>query len=123
MMRVSVTSMILVVVAAAAFAPKCHAQGWEALVPAIAEKLTGLWENGELELLGHYCNFYVEPKFRNWQLRFKGRMWCPGWTIIKGEADTRSRSGVVGKTIQDFVKKAFSQGLITEEEARAWLSQ
>nr|AME17862.1 ALFC2 [Penaeus japonicus]AOF79108.1 anti lipopolysaccharide factor [Penaeus japonicus]AOG75600.1 ALF7 [Procambarus clarkii]QPI70510.1 Alf6 [Penaeus japonicus] len=122
-MRVSLLSMILVVAVAASFAPQCHAQGWEALVPAIAEKLTGLWQTGELELLGHYCNFSVTPKFKRWQLYFRGRMWCPGWTPIRGEAETRSRSGVVGRTTQDFVRKAFRSGLISESEAQAWLNQ
>lgn len=37
-------------------------------------------------------------------------------------AMTRSRSGVVGKTTQDFVRKAFSSGLISEQEAQNWLS-
>ncbi|ROT72950.1 anti-lipopolysaccharide factor isoform 6 [Penaeus vannamei] len=121
-MRVSVLSMALVVALAASLAPQCQASGWEALVPAIANKLTGLWESGELELLGHYCNFSVTPKFKRWQLYFRGRMWCPGWTAIRGQAETRSRSGVVGRTTQDFVRKAFSAGLITESEAQVWLN-
>ncbi|XP_071532929.1 anti-lipopolysaccharide factor-like [Panulirus ornatus] len=115
-------SLVVVVLMVAPYAPQCEAQGWEALVGAVAQKLIELWHHGEVELLGHYCSYSVQPKFRKWQLYYKGRMWCPGWTQIRGEALTRSRSGVAGKTARDFVEKAFRAGLITEEETRAWLN-
>ncbi|XP_069194913.1 anti-lipopolysaccharide factor-like [Procambarus clarkii] len=102
--------------------PQCNnAQAWETLAVAIAEKLVELWQHGEVRLLNHQCNYSVTPKVRSWELYYQGSMWCPGWTPIRGEALTRSRSGVVGKTTQDFVRKAFTAGLITEQEGKDWL--
>lgn len=131
-MRSSVIfSVVLVGVMVATFAPGAQSQDLgglvdgltgDGLVNALTSQLVGLWQNGDLELLGHYCSFSVNPKIKRWQLYFSGNMWCPGWTPIKGEALTRSRSGVVNKTITDFVRKAFNSGLITEDEARAWLN-
>ncbi|XP_068202546.1 anti-lipopolysaccharide factor-like [Palaemon carinicauda] len=114
--------IVLVGVMTSSLFPTCEAQAWQAVAAAVAEKIAGLWVNDEMELLGHTCNYRVDPKIKRFQLYFKGRMWCPGWTPIRGEAETRSRSGVVGKTTQDFVTKAFKSGLISEDEARVWLN-
>ncbi|KAG7173665.1 anti-lipopolysaccharide factor-like [Homarus americanus] len=118
---VLLVSVLVVGVLLAPFAPQCHAQGWETLVAGVSSQLVSLWHQGELELMGHYCNFQVKPKIRRWQLYFVGSMWCPGWTNIRGSAQTRSRSGVVGKTTTDFVRKAFRAGLITQQDAQEWL--
>ncbi|KAK7078899.1 hypothetical protein SK128_002989 [Halocaridina rubra] len=114
-------SIFMVGVMLAPSVPTCEAQAWKDLAKAVADKLTSLWDTDDLEFLGHECNYSVRPKIRRFQLYFQGRMWCPGWTPIRGEALTRSRSGVVGKTTANFAQKAFESGLITEEEARAWL--
>ncbi|XP_071532931.1 anti-lipopolysaccharide factor-like [Panulirus ornatus] len=116
-------SLVVVVLMVAPYAPQCEAQVWESLAAAAAEKIVGLWKQGEVELLGHYCSYSVTPKIKRWQLYYKGRLWCPGWTHIRGEAETRSHSGVAGRTTKDFVEKAFKAGLITEEETRAWLNR
>ncbi|KAK7065228.1 hypothetical protein SK128_021552 [Halocaridina rubra] len=121
-MRVALVSVLLVVVFLAPMVPKSEAQVWEALAVAVGEKLVGLWKSGHLEFLDHSCSYSVRPTVRRFQLYYKGRMWCPGWTPIRGEALTRSRSGVVGRTTTDFARKAFQSGLITEDQARAWLN-
>ncbi|XP_042213190.1 anti-lipopolysaccharide factor-like [Homarus americanus] len=122
-MRQSVLVSVLVVsLLVTTITPQCNAQGWAAVAAAVASKVVGLWQNGHVDLLDHPCRFSVKPTVRRFQLYFKGRMWCPGWTSIRGEAKTRSRSGVVGKTTRDFVNKAFQAGLITERDAQQWLS-
>ncbi|XP_047474308.1 anti-lipopolysaccharide factor-like [Penaeus chinensis] len=121
-MGVCVLTMALTVALAVALPSQCSAADWGAFMPSIATRLTGLWETGELELLGHYCVYSVKPTFQRWQLYFIGSMWCPGWTPIRGVAETRSRSGVVGKMTQDFVGKALKADLLSDEEAEAWLS-
>lgn len=123
-MRPQVLVSLLVISAlVGSFVPQCQAQNWEeALVSTVMEQVTGLWRQGEMELMGHYCNYTVVPKIRSWELYYYGTMWCPGWTPIRGSARTRSRSGVVGDTTRDFVRKAFRSGLITEDQARDWLN-
>nr|AGH32549.1 anti-lipopolysaccharide factor-B1 [Penaeus stylirostris] len=122
-MRVSVlTSLVAVAFLVALFAPECQAQGWQAVAAAVASKIVGLWRNEETELLGHKCRFTVKPYIKRIQLHYKGKMWCPGWTPITGEARTRSHSGVAGRTARDFVEKAFRKGLISEQDAKRWLS-
>ncbi|XP_045623664.1 anti-lipopolysaccharide factor [Procambarus clarkii] len=116
-----VVSLVVVGLLAASFTPQSHAQVLEGLAAAVTGKLAGLWRNGEVELLGHYCSYSVTPTIRRWQLYFRGRMWCPGWTSIRGEAMTRSNSGVQGDTTRDFVTKALNAGLISQQEAQAWL--
>ncbi|KAK8398847.1 hypothetical protein O3P69_004145 [Scylla paramamosain] len=114
-------SVVVVVVAAAVLVPQCYAQDWESLLVSVGKKIIGLWRNEETEFLGRKCQLTVKPKIKNLQLYHEGRMWCPGWTPIVGEALTRSFSGVAGKTVQDFVRKAHDKNLITEEEAKVWL--
>ncbi|XP_064097380.1 anti-lipopolysaccharide factor-like [Macrobrachium nipponense] len=92
------------------------------LVQSLTSQLVGLWETGDLEFLDHVCSFQVRPKFKRWQLYFSGTMWCPGWTPIRGTSETRSRTSVVNEAVADFVQKALSSGLVTEEEARNWLN-
>ncbi|XP_045616950.1 anti-lipopolysaccharide factor [Procambarus clarkii] len=116
-----VVSVVLVALAVSCLVPGTHAQGWEAVAAAVAQKLVGLFRNEEVELLGRICKLTVKPYIKRFQLYHKGTMSCPGWTHIKGEGDTRSASGVANKTIQDFVRKAFASGVIQEEEAQHWL--
>nr|ABY20736.1 anti-lipopolysaccharide factor [Macrobrachium olfersii] len=122
-MKVSVVfSVVMVGIMTSSLLPTCEAQGWEAVAAAVAEKIAGLWVNDHMVFLGHTCQYSVTPRIKKLELWFKGRMWCPGWTAIRGEADTRSRSGVVTKTTQDFVRKAFESGIVTEAQAKAWLN-
>ncbi|XP_064102615.1 anti-lipopolysaccharide factor-like [Macrobrachium nipponense] len=94
----------------------------DGLVQALTSQLVGLWETGDLEFLDHVCSFQVKPKIKRWELYFRGTMWCPGWTPIRGTSETRSRSSVVNRAVADFVQKALTSGLVTEEEARNWLN-
>ncbi|XP_042208748.1 anti-lipopolysaccharide factor-like isoform X3 [Homarus americanus] len=122
-MRPSVLCALVMVAVMAPYLPQCHAQGWELLLPAFVDKLSGLWRNGEMELLGQYlCSYTVRPHLRSLELYFKGKMACPEWTAIIGEAETRSRSKVLNKTTEDFLRKALAAGIITEEDLNTWLS-
>ncbi|MPC16208.1 Anti-lipopolysaccharide factor [Portunus trituberculatus] len=80
-----------------------------------------LFDFGAIEILDRVCNYRVMPRFENWRFYFKGDVWCPGWTFIKGESLTRSRTRVVNKAIADFAQKALAQGLITQEDAQPLL--
>nr|XP_053638167.1 anti-lipopolysaccharide factor-like [Cherax quadricarinatus] len=121
-MRSSVlVSVVAVSLLVAPLVPQSNAQITEALVTALAGKVAGLWDNGQLELLGNYCNYNVRPTIKKFQLYFNGSMYCPGWTTIRGEASTRSRSGVVGETTKDFIRKAMAAGLITQQQATDFL--
>ncbi|XP_063612719.1 anti-lipopolysaccharide factor-like [Penaeus indicus] len=81
-----------------------------------------LIRNGEIELLGHYCSYSTRPYFLRWQLKFKTKVWCPGWTLVYG---TVRNSASVSNSLQDaivnFVQKAYQEGVISEEEAKPWL--
>ncbi|KAG7153930.1 anti-lipopolysaccharide factor-like isoform X1 [Homarus americanus] len=121
-MRPSVLCALVMVAVMAPYLPQCHAQGWELLLPAFVDKLSGLWRNGEVELLGrHYCNYAVKPKIRSWKLYYLGSITCPGWTSIKGEYQSRSSSKVINQTIGDFLNKALAAGLIDEQQLNDWL--
>ncbi|KAG7153929.1 anti-lipopolysaccharide factor-like [Homarus americanus] len=122
-MRPSVLCALVMVAVMAPYLPQCHAQGWEALLPAFVDKLSGLWRNGEVELLGrHYCSFAVKPKIKSWELYFLGTVSCPGWTRIRGHSETRSYSNVVNKATEDFLRNALKAGIITEEDLNTWLN-
>ncbi|XP_037782682.1 anti-lipopolysaccharide factor-like [Penaeus monodon] len=123
-MKVSfVVGVVALVAAVALFATPCQGQIWETLVPLITQQVVGLWKNGEREFFGHQCTYSVTPKIKSLELHFKGRMSCPSLSSVRGEALTRSRSGVEGKTVEDYVRKVLAQGVITEEEAKAWLTK
>ncbi|XP_069954319.1 anti-lipopolysaccharide factor-like isoform X2 [Cherax quadricarinatus] len=116
-----VLSVMMAMMLMVSFLPASDAQGWETLALAVAQKAISLWRNDEVEFMGHNCNISVSPYIKRFQLYYRGRMSCPGWTHIRGEGDTRSKSGVAGKTTQDFVNKAFASGLISQQDAQKWL--
>ncbi|XP_047741309.1 uncharacterized protein LOC108676095 [Hyalella azteca] len=91
------------------------------LVPALADQLVSLWQNNELQFMGFQCFYQQNPRIKRWQLYFRGNFMCPGWTAIQGRAETRSRSGVLRDTIEDFLNKITAANLVTADEARAWL--
>ncbi|XP_071525286.1 anti-lipopolysaccharide factor-like [Panulirus ornatus] len=115
-------SVVFMAGALVIFAPQCQGFSLDSLLPVLTDQISGLWRDGEMELLGHYCNYAVKPTIIKFELYFQGSVWCPGWTKIRGEALTRSKTGVVGKTTSDFVKKIYEAGLVTEEEAREWVN-
>ncbi|CAL4216071.1 unnamed protein product, partial [Meganyctiphanes norvegica] len=78
------STLVLGLVVALAVRPST-AQDWGDLPTALVSQITGLWQNGEMELMGHYCYFSVSPSFCRWELYFNGSMWCPGWAPFNGE--------------------------------------
>ncbi|XP_047487907.1 anti-lipopolysaccharide factor-like [Penaeus chinensis] len=83
-----------------------------------------LIRNGEFELLGHYCSYSTRPYFIRWQLKFKTKIWCPGWTLVYGTArDKASVSNSLQDAIVNFVQKAHQEGVINEEDAKPWLQK
>ncbi|CAL4069472.1 unnamed protein product [Meganyctiphanes norvegica] len=116
------SALVVLVVLATAVAPNA-AQDWGDLSTALVTQISGLWQNGEMEFMGHNCYFSVRPKVKRWQLYFRGKMWCPGWAPFTGQSETRSRSGVTNKAVNDFVQKAIGSNLITQDQARLWLQE
>ena len=37
-----------------------------------------------MDFLDHVCLYSVVPAIHRWELKFKGTVWCPGWTPIRG---------------------------------------
>ncbi|KAG0715901.1 Anti-lipopolysaccharide factor [Chionoecetes opilio] len=111
-------SLFLFVVAIATVAP-CQG-GWGDIIFDRVKNV--LVEEGTTEVLDKICNFRVLPRLRGVELYFKGDLWCPGWTSIRGESFTRSRTRVVNKAIEDFAKKALKAGLILEADAQTLLN-
>ncbi|XP_042886037.1 anti-lipopolysaccharide factor-like [Penaeus japonicus] len=118
LVSVATVAMVLALVAT-----PCQGQIWETLIPLITKEVMSLWKNGEREMFGHRCTYSVTPKIKSFELYFKGRMTCPSLSNERGEAFTRSRSGVEAKTVEDYVRKIVAKGVITEEEAKAWLNK
>ncbi|XP_076067057.1 anti-lipopolysaccharide factor-like [Oratosquilla oratoria] len=107
------------------FAPQIdRAEGeiWAAVVPILVQKLSTLWRNGQLEFLGHQCEYSVRPKFISWELYFYGHMSCPSLGGLSVTHRTRSRSKVVERTMKAFVKDAVRKKLITESQAQRWIN-
>nr|AVP74305.1 anti-lipopolysaccharide factor 5 [Penaeus vannamei] len=81
-----------------------------------------LVKDGEIELLGHYCSYSTRPYFLRWRLKFKSKVWCPGWTLVYGSAsESSSVSNSIQNAIINFIQKAYQDGVITEEDAKPWL--
>nr|XP_027213302.1 anti-lipopolysaccharide factor-like [Penaeus vannamei] len=79
-------------------------------------------KDGEIELLGHYCSYSTRPYFLRWRLKFKSKVWCPGWTLVYGSAsESSSVSNSIQNAIINFIQKAYQEGVITEEDAKPWL--
>ncbi|KAG7173664.1 anti-lipopolysaccharide factor-like [Homarus americanus] len=98
-------------------------QNTESIVTLVLQKLGGLWHNGEVDFMGHSCMYNYRPTISRWKLYYKGKMWCPGWAPFSGRSRKKSRSGAIEHATRDFVQKALDSGLITKEDASAWISQ
>ena len=134
---------------------------WEELIGQVATKLMGwvklilgellrkcfsyrielcrLWTEDHMEFLGHRCMYSTSPTIRRWQLHYKTKVMCPGWTSIIGHclfphvvppftttlgafflmvdecnlhfpAKTKSPSGSLEHATRDFVSKALKSG-------------
>ncbi|XP_076067058.1 anti-lipopolysaccharide factor-like [Oratosquilla oratoria] len=106
------------------FAPQIdRAEGdvWATVVPILVKKLSSLWRNGQLEFLGHQCEYSVRPRVRRWKLYFYGHMSCPSLGGLSVTHRTQSRSKVVERTMEAFVKDAVRKRLITESQAKQWM--
>jgi len=106
-----------VAVVALSIVPPCHSQG-------IVDRVAGLWEEAPMQFLGRSCRYEIRPTISGFQLNYKGKIWCPGWTQIEGRSQTKSKKGALEHATRDFATKALSAGLITQAEADAdpWLS-
>nr|BAH22585.1 anti-lipopolysaccharide factor 2 [Penaeus japonicus] len=111
----------LVALSLIALVPQCTGQGVQDLIPALVQRIVGLWHSDEVEFMGHSCRYSQRPTFYRWELYFRGSMWCPGWAPFTGRSMTRSPSGAVEHATRDFVEKALQRNLITEDDARIWL--
>ncbi|XP_042858377.1 anti-lipopolysaccharide factor-like [Penaeus japonicus] len=81
-----------------------------------------LVRDGEIELLGHYCSYGTRPHLIRWRLKFKSKLWCPGWTLLYGtSSDDSSASNSLQNAIVNFVNKAVQAGLVSAEDAMPWL--
>ncbi|XP_037782680.1 anti-lipopolysaccharide factor-like [Penaeus monodon] len=115
-------SAVLVVALVAPLTPRCYGFGLKDLfLPAITDQVKDLWRNGDVDLVDHSCSYSVKPDIQGIELYFIGSVTCPGWTTIRGESNTRSKSGVLNAAIKDFIQKALKAGLVTEEEAKPYL--
>ncbi|XP_050727498.1 anti-lipopolysaccharide factor-like [Eriocheir sinensis] len=115
-------SLFLLVVAVAVFTPnipQCEA-GW--LDRIIGTAVDSVAEFGTTNIVDQICNTRVMPTIKKFELYFRGRVWCPGWTTIQGESLTRSRTRVVNKAVEDFARKAVAAGLMTQEDANPLLN-
>ncbi|XP_063615156.1 anti-lipopolysaccharide factor-like [Penaeus indicus] len=115
-------SAVLVVALVAPLTPRCHGFGLKDLIlPAVTTQVKDLWRNGDVDLVDHSCSYSVKPDIQGFELYFIGSVTCPGWTTIRGESNTRSKSGVLNAAIKDFIQKALKAGLVTDEEAKPYL--
>ncbi|KAF2362569.1 Anti-lipopolysaccharide factor/Scygonadin [Trinorchestia longiramus] len=115
------TSLMVVMVVMVLCAQQANAQDFRDLIPAISQQIAALWQNRDFHFLGTTCRYDQQPRIKRWQLYYRGRLTCPGYPGIQGRGDTRSRSGVMLKTIEDFLRKASAAGRVSEEEVRIWL--
>ncbi|KAF2356687.1 Anti-lipopolysaccharide factor/Scygonadin [Trinorchestia longiramus] len=117
------TSVVAVLLVAALCAQQPQAQNLADLIPLLVSKISTLWDSGEHEFLGSTCDFTTRPTIYSWELYYLGRFWCPEIGNVVGKSKTRSRSSVLNKAIEDFLRKAIDKGLVTEEQAATWLGQ
>ncbi|CAG0898607.1 unnamed protein product [Darwinula stevensoni] len=94
---------------------------WEEFIGQVATKVMGLWKDEQVEFLGHRCDYSMSPGFYRWQLYYKTKVMCPGWTTIIGRAKTKSPSGSLEHATKDFVNKALKAGLVTEEQVKEFI--
>ncbi|KAG0713958.1 Anti-lipopolysaccharide factor [Chionoecetes opilio] len=111
---------VAVVVLCVCLPQPCEAQ-WQVFVAPIVQKIEGLWHSDHVEFMGHNCQFRRRPKIRKFKLYHEGKFWCPGWAPFDGRSRTKSRSGSSSEATKDFIRKAFSSGLVTQEDAALWL--
>nr|XP_045583628.1 anti-lipopolysaccharide factor-like [Procambarus clarkii] len=93
------------------------------IISTVADNvITRLYREGEIELLRHYCNYSRRPYFHRWELNYRATTSCPGWTTAVGKAQGYLNPTTAEiEATKDLVRKLVQAGLVTREEASAWL--
>ncbi|KAK4327154.1 hypothetical protein Pmani_002383 [Petrolisthes manimaculis] len=81
-----------------------------------------LFKHGEIILFDHYCTLSRRPFIKSWELHYRTKIHCPGWTPIigKGTSDWNPARSELDAT-RDYVRQALQQGFITQEQADPWI--
>ncbi|XP_042230805.1 anti-lipopolysaccharide factor-like [Homarus americanus] len=91
------------------------------IIGALADVAKDTFQQGEIELFGHYCIYRREPHIKSLELYYRSEVRCPGWTSIIGRSDDRQNpTHSESEAEKDFVIKAVAKGLVTKEEAAAY---
>ncbi|XP_071549416.1 anti-lipopolysaccharide factor-like [Panulirus ornatus] len=96
---------------------------FSSLLSTVADNVINrLYNEGEMELLGHYCTYSRRPYFYKWELHYRAQVNCPGWSTIIGKAEGYlNPTSAEREATRDFVRQAVERELVTPEEASEWL--
>ncbi|XP_064081001.1 anti-lipopolysaccharide factor-like [Macrobrachium nipponense] len=94
------------------------------LVTGVVPKIVnGVYDEGDIDLFGKPCQYKRIPYIKRLELHYRAEIRCLGWTPIVGEArDHRNPTHAEQAAIKDFVRQAVAQALVTEEQAKPWLT-
>lgn len=96
---------------------------WDSIIYMILDRVTHRMHVGnEFELLNHQCAYHTRPLLMNWSMHILAKVWCPGWVNLSGTAITDRIPKSIEFATRDFVMKALQAGVVSQEDARPWLS-
>ena len=98
----------------------CHCEIWSSIT-SLAIDLIDLhnWSSGQpYDVLGHECSNSTKGRFIRLKWVWDGQFRCPNWTYIIGESrHSSSRTIAIERAIQDFVKRAQIENIISADQA------
>jgi hypothetical protein len=83
------------------------------------KKYYGTWQNSQdVNAFGTVCKTQFGGLFRRFSWAWNGQFWCPSIsaTVLGTSEHYKSRDGAIEHAIQNFVQKAGSAGLLTQEQ-------
>ncbi|KAG7164048.1 anti-lipopolysaccharide factor-like [Homarus americanus] len=81
-----------------------------------------LYNEGEMNLLGHYCTYKRQPYFHRWELFYRAQATCPGWSTSVGKSiNHRNPNSAEREATRNLVQQIVAEGLVAKEEAKEWL--
>jgi hypothetical protein len=82
------------------------------------KKYYGTWQDSQdISAFGTTCKSQFKGSFYQWKWVWGGKFWCPSLSeTIQGESENyASRDGAIEHALQDYVTKAGTAGVLTQE--------
>ncbi|XP_076067774.1 anti-lipopolysaccharide factor-like [Oratosquilla oratoria] len=90
-------------------------------VTLVGEVSEHLWKRGKMNLFDRECNYLTRPLVRKFELRYEGRVWCPGWVPFDGKSRPRANPDHAHQeAVEKFIQQVEEEKLVDPADIDYW---